>query len=77
MVDGASRFTLKVALAHKSASSVATVFLQHWVSVFGPPRRLHSDQGDEFTNALLARLMAVLGVEKLQTYPTALRPTAT
>ena len=69
MIDAATRFTIKVAIRDKSAPVVASALLNSWVAVFGPPHRLHSDQGEEFTNALLAHMLAVLGVHKTKTLP--------
>ena len=69
MVDAATRFSVKVAILDKSAPVVASAFLNSWVAVFGVPQRLHSDQGEEFTNQLLAHMLAVLGVRKTKTLP--------
>ena len=39
------------------------VCLLHYISVFGPPKQILSDQGNEFCNKLVAKLLNATGVE--------------
>ncbi|GFV10940.1 retrovirus-related Pol polyprotein from transposon 412 [Trichonephila clavipes] len=48
------------------------VLVQHWISRYGVPLQLHSDQGKNFDSAVCKRLCEVLGIDKTRT--TALHP---
>jgi hypothetical protein len=58
-IDVCSRFILLAPLAEKSAILVAKQLFE-WFMVIGPPRILQSDNGSEFSNALLHHLMTLL-----------------
>lgn len=53
----------------QEAATVAEVLVQHWVSRFGTPLQIHSDQGTNFTSALFKEICHLLGVEKTRTTP--------
>ncbi|GFY02197.1 retrovirus-related Pol polyprotein from transposon 412 [Trichonephila clavipes] len=40
------------------ASTIAEVLVQHWISRFGVPLQLHSDQGRNFDSAVFKRLVS-------------------
>ncbi|GFX09382.1 retrovirus-related Pol polyprotein from transposon 412 [Trichonephila clavipes] len=56
----------------QEASTVADVLVQHWISRFGVPLQLHSDQGRNFDSAVCKRLCEILAIDKTGT--TALHP---
>ncbi|GFY07907.1 retrovirus-related Pol polyprotein from transposon 412 [Trichonephila clavipes] len=56
----------------QDASTVAEVLFQHWMSLFGVPLQLHSDQGRNFDSAVCKRLCEILAIDKTRT--TALHP---
>ncbi|GFX57866.1 hypothetical protein TNCV_3068331 [Trichonephila clavipes] len=56
----------------QEASTVAEVLVQHWISRFGVPLQLHSDQGRNFDSAVCKRLCEILAINKTRT--TALHP---
>ncbi|GFU21230.1 retrovirus-related Pol polyprotein from transposon 412 [Trichonephila clavipes] len=56
----------------QDASTVAEVLVQHWISRFGVPLQLHSDQGKNFDSAVCKRLCEILAIDKTTT--TALHP---
>ncbi|GFS93296.1 retrovirus-related Pol polyprotein from transposon 412 [Trichonephila clavipes] len=56
----------------QEASTVAEVLDQHWISRFGVPLQLHSDQGRNFDSAVCKRLCEILAIDKTRT--TALHP---
>ncbi|GFT37354.1 retrovirus-related Pol polyprotein from transposon 412 [Trichonephila clavipes] len=56
----------------QEASTVAEVLVQHWISRFGVPLQLHSDQGRNFDSAVCKRLCEILAIDKTRT--TALHP---
>ncbi|GFW90487.1 retrovirus-related Pol polyprotein from transposon 412 [Trichonephila clavipes] len=56
----------------QEASTVAEVLVQHWISRFGVPLQLHSDQARNFDSAVCKRLCEILAIDKTKT--TALHP---
>ncbi|GFW73575.1 retrovirus-related Pol polyprotein from transposon 412 [Trichonephila clavipes] len=56
----------------QEAPSVAEVPVQHWISRYGVPLQLHSDQRRDFNSAVCKRLCEVLSIDKTRT--TALHP---
>ncbi|GFU17506.1 retrovirus-related Pol polyprotein from transposon 412 [Trichonephila clavipes] len=56
----------------QEASTVAEVLVQHWISRFGVPLQLHSDQGRNFDSVVCKRLCEILAIDKTRT--TALHP---
>ncbi|GFU87651.1 hypothetical protein TNCV_2935731 [Trichonephila clavipes] len=56
----------------QEASAVVEVLVQHWISRFGVPLQLHSDQGRNFDSAVCKRLCEILTIDKTRT--TALHP---
>ncbi|GFX51118.1 retrovirus-related Pol polyprotein from transposon 412 [Trichonephila clavipes] len=56
----------------QEASTVSEVLVQHWISRFGVPLQLHSDQRRNFDSAVCKRLCEVLAIDKSRT--TALHP---
>ncbi|GFX59833.1 retrovirus-related Pol polyprotein from transposon 412 [Trichonephila clavipes] len=59
-------------ISDQEASTVAEVLVQHWISRFGVPLQLHSDQGRNFDSAVCKRLCEILANDKTRT--TALHP---
>ncbi len=62
MEDGFSRFISLAPLKSKQAEEVIQALLIRFISRFGCPLTIHSDNGKEFTNQLLAKLLARLEV---------------
>ncbi|GFU93297.1 retrovirus-related Pol polyprotein from transposon 412 [Trichonephila clavipes] len=56
----------------QEASTVAEVLVQNWISRFGVPLQLHSDQGRNFDSPVCKRLCEILAIDKTKT--TALHP---
>ena len=65
--DAFSKFAEFIPLESKSASEVAEKFFEHWVLRHSAPVQVVSDQGKEFRNILMARLLDHLGVQSTQT----------
>ena len=57
------------ALPNQEASTIANAVLQGFVSRFGIPHELHSDQGRNFESAVFKGLCNILGVTKTKTTP--------
>ncbi|GFV80815.1 retrovirus-related Pol polyprotein from transposon 412 [Trichonephila clavipes] len=51
----------------QEASTVAEVLVQHWISRFGVPLQLNSDQGRNFDSAVCKRLCEILAIDKTRT----------
>lgn len=74
MIDRATRWPEAVPIAEMTASTVAEAFYANWVSRFGAPVRLTTDQGRQFEAEIFRRLTALLGIDKKRT--TAYHPQA-
>ncbi|GFT92066.1 retrovirus-related Pol polyprotein from transposon 412 [Trichonephila clavipes] len=59
-------------IPEQEASIVAEVLVKHWISHFGVPLQLHSDQGRNFDSAVCKKLCEILAIDKTRT--TALHP---
>ena len=53
----------------QEASTVADVLVQGFISRFGVPSQIHSDQGAQFESNLFKSLCELLGIEKTHTTP--------
>ena len=58
-----------VPLFSKKGEEVADALYKYWYCVYVIPFELQSDQGNEFTNDILARLNARLNIEHRVTTP--------
>ncbi|ROT85972.1 hypothetical protein C7M84_002033 [Penaeus vannamei] len=67
LTDRLTRFVELFPLASKDAQTVADVFLAEFVTRYGPPRTLLSDNGLEFRNRLLSDICHHLQVKSLFT----------
>ncbi|GFX28125.1 hypothetical protein TNCV_424521 [Trichonephila clavipes] len=56
----------------QETSTVAEVLVRQWISRFGVPLQLHSDQGRNFDSAVCKRLCEILAIDKTRT--TVLHP---
>ncbi|GFV94668.1 retrovirus-related Pol polyprotein from transposon 412 [Trichonephila clavipes] len=52
-----------------SVPTVAEAVVQHWISRYGVPLQLHSDQGRNFVSAVLKGVCELLGIDKTKTTP--------
>ena len=69
MIDYFTKWTEAVPLFSKKGEEVADALYKYWYCVYGIPFELQSDQGNEFTNDILARLNARLNIEHRVTTP--------
>ncbi|GBO01259.1 hypothetical protein AVEN_207576-1 [Araneus ventricosus] len=60
------------AIPDQEASTVAEEVVRSWISCYGVPMILHSDQGTNFNSALFTELCKLLGILKTRT--TVLHP---
>ena len=57
-------------MPNMEASTVANLFVAHFVCRFGAPDALHTDQGRNFESVLLKEVCQLLGVCKTRTTPS-------
>ena len=56
-------------MSNMEAQTVARLFVNHFVTRFGSPEYLHTDQGRNFESALVKEACKILGIEKTRTTP--------
>ena len=67
MQDGFSRYCTACTIPNKEAVTVANALLDAWITKFGCPVRIHSDQGREFHNSIWHQLCDRLQIQKTTT----------
>ena len=67
MTDHFSKYTKAIAMPNQEAKTVAAVFDREWVSVFGAPRNVHTDQGSNFEAHTFREMCRLLQIEKSRT----------
>ena len=66
-IDCVTRWVEAAPLADISAASVASAFVDVWVSRFGVPLNVITDRGTQFESALFGHLAEILGFHRLRT----------
>lgn len=74
MIDRFSRWPEAVPLRDQEAITIARVFYDHWISRFGAPLRVTTDQGRQFESYLFKHLSQLMGSTHIRT--TAYHPAA-
>ncbi|GFW77507.1 hypothetical protein TNCV_2498991 [Trichonephila clavipes] len=72
VIDYFTKWPEAYPFSNQEAKIVAEVLVQNWISRFGVPLQLHSDQGWNFDSAVCKRLCEILAIDKTRT--TALHP---
>ena len=67
MIDVFTCFSQAVIISSKHKETIANAILKHWVSIFGVPQSILSDNGSEFDNNLLLDVAELLGTKILTT----------
>jgi len=67
ITDRFAKLTKCVALRRITAMSVASAIIDVWVSVYGPPDRILSDQGPQVMSNFFIAVMKMLGIETVRT----------
>ncbi|GFY31406.1 retrovirus-related Pol polyprotein from transposon 412 [Trichonephila clavipes] len=57
----------KLSEAYPIPSTIAEVLAQHWISRFGVPLQLHSDEERNFDSAVCKKLCEILAIDKTRT----------
>jgi hypothetical protein len=50
-----------VPISDESADAVARVFIDRWVSKFGPPEQMLTDLGPNFASGVIAEMCRLIG----------------
>ncbi|GBM79542.1 Retrovirus-related Pol polyprotein from transposon 412 [Araneus ventricosus] len=72
LMDYFTKWPEAIPIPDQEASTVAEELVRAWISRYGVPKILHSDQGTNFNSALFTELCKLLGILKART--TALHP---
>ena len=67
MQDGFSKFVSAFTIPNKEAPTVANAVVEAWITKYGCPSRIHTDQGREFVNKIWTQLMDRLQITKTET----------
>nr|CAX83699.1 Gag-Pol polyprotein [Schistosoma japonicum] len=67
MVDYFTKWCEAVPIPQQDAPTVSRAFIDHWVSRYGAPLALHSNQGPAFESHLIAEICKLLGIRKTHT----------
>ena len=67
MTDHFTRYALAVVTKDQMAKTVAKMFYECFIAVFGVPVKLLSDRGANFTSALVEELCSAFGIQKCRT----------
>ena len=69
VTDYYTKWTHAMALPNQLAQTVADKLLNEFITIFGTPKFLHSDQGRNFESNLFQQMCKLLGIEKTRTTP--------
>jgi hypothetical protein len=72
ITDVFSKFTVAIPTKDEKALTVAKVLAKEWFQKFGPPLRIHSDQGRDFEAAIVKDLCRLYGIKR--SHSTAYHP---
>ena len=69
VVDAYSKFLQLIPLENKTMEETSQALLDHWITIFGIPKVIVSDQGNEFTNSLMTTISRFCGFKLKTTSP--------
>lgn len=69
VMDYFSKWPEAYSIPDQEASTISEVLVENWISRFGVPLLIHSDQGTNFTSAVFKGMCDIMGMKKTQTTP--------
>lgn len=69
MIDRFTRWPVAVPLKDITADTITTALFDNWISHYGTPTTITSDQGSQFESTLFQALAKFIGCEKTRTSP--------
>ena len=63
------KWTKSYAMPNQESVTVANVIVREFISRFGVPRQLHTDQGRNFETKLFQEMCSILEIDKTRTTP--------
>ena len=69
IADYFTKWLVAIPIKNQEATTVADKFIERFVSVFGVPLQIHSDQGRNFESLVFKEMCRILGSEKTRTTP--------
>jgi len=69
MIDFTTKWVECAILTDKTAESIASKFLESWISRFGVPQTIVTDQAEAFIGRVMSGLCMRLGISKIRTIP--------
>ena len=67
LMDHFTRYAMAFITKDQKAKTVVQIFYERFISVFGMPAKLLSDQGANFTSALVEEFCSAFGIQKCRT----------
>lgn len=69
ITDHFTKFAVAVPTKNQTAKTTADALLNHFIIPYGLPRKIHSDQGTNFSSKLIQELCQLTGITKSRTTP--------
>ena len=69
VMDYFSKWPEVYPIPNQEAKTIANVIVDNWISRFGVPMELHTDQGRNFESVVFQEVCQILGINKTRTTP--------
>jgi transposase InsO family protein len=67
--DHFTKFVVAVPRKNQTARKTANALFNHFIITYGLPKKIHSDQGANFSSKLIQELCSFTGISKSRTIP--------